>query len=120
MELGWCDFCLRVANVKASREFYERLGFRQVEGKDEEGWAVVINDSARLGLFEEKHLGERPFTINFRGANIGALVGALVVNGFSFHGEPKFSEDGSGSARILDPDGNLIFFDSAPGETQAR
>jgi hypothetical protein len=37
MELGWCDVCLKVASTKLSREFYEKMGFRRVEGEDSEG-----------------------------------------------------------------------------------
>ena len=32
MELGWCDVCLPVGDVTASRDFYAKLGFRVVEG----------------------------------------------------------------------------------------
>ncbi len=41
MELGWCDVCLNVKDVTASRDFYAKLGFRVVEGKIEENWQVM-------------------------------------------------------------------------------
>jgi hypothetical protein len=34
------------------------------------------------------------------------LVDELKAKGVAFNGEPMYREDGSGSFRILDPDGN--------------
>ena len=117
MDLGWLDVCLRVTDVRVSRTFYEELGFRQVEGEDEEGWAVVVNGEARLGLFEPKYMSQQ-VTLNFRGGNIRAISDELTQRGFRFVEEPKVNEDGSGSAILRDPDGHTLFFDTAPGETK--
>ena len=117
MELGWLDVCLRVENVRISRTFYQELGFRRVEGEDEEGWAVVVNGEARLGLFEPKYMSQQ-VTLNFRGGDVGAITSELSRRGFEFVEEPKSSPDGSGSAVLRDPDGHTIFFDTAPGETK--
>lgn len=119
MDLGWLDVCLTVKDVRVSRDFYEKLGFRRVEGTDDEGWAVVVNGESRLGLYEPQHGDvENGFTLNFRGGNIGELVAAIQAEGLSLEGEPKPREDGSGSANLRDPDGYKIFFDSSPGETK--
>ena len=32
MDLGWCDVCLNVQDVAVTRAFYEKLGFRVVDG----------------------------------------------------------------------------------------
>lgn len=117
VEFGWLDVCLRVEDVKASRDFYERLGFRRVEGEDEEGWAVVVKGDARLGLFEPKYMSQQ-VTLNFRGGNVGQITEELTRRGFRFVEEPKTSSDGSGSAVLRDPDGHTLFFDTAPGETK--
>ena len=118
MDLGWCDVCLRVKSAKASREFYSLLGFRQVEGKDEEGWAVITNDDLRLGLYEEQHVGEDSMTINFRGGDVMANAKLLQDKGIEFHMGPKAGKEGGGSAMFRDPDGFNIFLDTAPGETK--
>lgn len=119
MDLGWLDVCLTVKDVHVSRAFYEKLGFRRVEGNDEEGWAVVVNGESRLGLYEPQHGDvENGFTLNFRGGNIGELVAAIRGAGLEFEGEPKPRDGGSGSASLKDPDGYKIFLDSAPGETK--
>ena len=118
MNVGRCDVCLRVTSAAASRRFYETLGFRSVEGSDEEGWCVVTNGDLRLGLFEGQFMGEVPVSLNFRGGNIGAIVTELATCGHTFVSDPKVYQDGTGSARLTDPDGHLIFFDTAPGELE--
>ena len=118
MDLGWCDFCLRVASAKVSREFYGHLGFRRVEGKDEEGWAVVTNGDVRLGLYEEQHVGKEALTINFRGGDVRANAEALMAKGLEFEKGPKDGKDGGCAATLRDPDGYSVFLDTAPGETK--
>src|ERR1051326_8630983 len=118
MNLGWCDVCITVDSVTASREFYERLGFRRVEGEDEKGWAVVTNDDLRLGLFESQFMDGYPFTLNFRGGDVFAIAESLKASGIECSSGPKRASNGGCSATIHDPDGHLIFFDTAPGETK--
>lgn len=118
MDLGWCDVCLKVASAKASREFYELLGFRRVEGKDEDGWAVMTNDDVRLGLFDQRHVGDDALTLNFRGGDVQANCEELKANGLSFEMGPKEGKSGGWSAILRDPDGYSVFLDTAPGETK--
>jgi catechol 2,3-dioxygenase-like lactoylglutathione lyase family enzyme len=118
MKLGRLDLCLRVSSAAKSRAFYEGLGFEHVEGNEEQGWAVVANDEVRLGLFEAKFMDDDAVSLNFRGAHIGNLSADLQAKGYKFASEPKFQEDGTGSARLRDPDGHMIFFDT--GETDPR
>lgn len=118
MELGWCDICLKVASAKASREFYEKLGFRRVEGEDIEGWAVMTNGDLRLGLYQPEHVGEDSLTINFRGGDVVANCEALKALGVGPIDGPRVSTQGGASATFRDPDGNNIFLDTAPGETK--
>lgn len=117
MDLGWCDVCLRVASAKASREFYEKLGFRRVEGEDSEGWAVVTNGDQRLGLYEAKHMGADAVTINFRGGNVPEICRALEAQGIVF-ADDSSQHKHEWSRTLRDPDGYNIFFDTAPGETK--
>jgi len=119
MNIGKCDICLRVGSVQRSRAFYKDLGFRRVEGSDEEGWAVVVNSQTRIGLFEAQYM-EAPFTLNFRGADISEIAHDLTAKGHTFEKGPALSSGGCGSATWLDPDGNRIFFDTAPGDLSDR
>lgn len=118
MDLGWCDFCLRVSSARASREFYEKLGFHRVEGNDDEGWAVMTNGDARLGLYESAHMGGSPFSLNFRGGDVRANADALVSRGLTLERGPVEGAGGGWSAWLRDPDGHEIFLDTAPGETR--
>ena len=115
MDLGWCDVCLRVASAKASRAFYEKIGFVLVEGDDEEGWAVVTNGGQRLGLYEARHMGDDAVTLNFRGGNVPQIVRELEKNGIKFHDDSR-QHKSEWSRTLRDPDGYNLFFDTAEGE----
>lgn len=119
MELGWCDLCLNVENVTVSREFYEGIGFRKVEGNDEEGWAVMVNGETRIGLYQQERMGEGDFCINFRGGPVGTIVKDLEAKGYEFEPEYKIQDDGPyGTAFLKDPDGYVLMFDHEKGETK--
>jgi catechol 2,3-dioxygenase-like lactoylglutathione lyase family enzyme len=120
MNLGWCDVCLLVASAKRSREFYEKLGFHQVEGDDEQGWAVVANDVVRLGLYERRHMGNEALSLNFRGGDVPAIARSLQEAEIAMESGPTQSRLGGWSANVRDPDGYLLFFDAEPGETKKR
>lgn len=117
MNLGWCDFCLRVNNAGVSREFYENLGFIRVEGDDAEGWTVMVNSETRIGLFQPEFMSI-PVSLNFRGGNVLEVCDHLEQRGVTFSKPPKVGKSGGASAELIDPDGHLIFLDSAPGETK--
>lgn len=118
MHLGWCDVCLRVGDVGRSRAFYEGLGFRRVEGVDEQGWAVVVHETVRLGLYEARHMGSNPMTLNFRGGDVLAIARELESHGYAFDSPAKPGPAGGASATLKDPDGYALFFDTAPNETR--
>ncbi|MCH8275237.1 MAG: VOC family protein [Armatimonadetes bacterium] len=118
MDLGWCDVCLNVKDAAVSRSFYEGLGFRRVEGDDDEGWAVVTNGDVRLGLYDSRHTDADALTLNFRGADVFAVAEELTAKGYAFSSGPTRNASGGCSAVLLDPDGHRLFFDTAPGETK--
>jgi catechol 2,3-dioxygenase-like lactoylglutathione lyase family enzyme len=118
MDLGWLDVCLRVADVRQSRAFYEELGFRRVEGEDGEGWAVVVNGEARIGLYEARHMGDQAFNLNFRGGNVVDIAKGLAEAGHRFEKPLSVSESGGASVTARDPDGHILFFDSSPSEVK--
>ena len=118
MDLGWLDVCLRVADVAVSRAYYEGLGFRPVEGDDAQGWAVMVNGEARIGLYEAVHMEGDAFSLNFRGGDVVAIAADLKAKGYAFHKDLHLSNQGGASARLMDPDGHAIFFDCAPGESK--
>lgn len=118
MDLGWLDVCLRVRDFEASREFYNKLGFAMVEGEPEKGWGVFVREESRIGLFVEGFMPEDHFSLNFRGGCIPEVLKCLETHGIEPIATPILVDGKAGSVKFRDPDGYLIFVDSAPGETK--
>lgn len=116
-DLGRLDVCLSVADFRRSAAFYEKLGFREVEGDRRKGWAVFERGGARVGLY---HGFIKTNMLNFRGGDVPAVVRAMEAAGLHPY-EVKFvGREGAGSARVKDPDHNVILFDTALEERRAR
>lgn len=116
-KLGWLHLCLNVADIEKSCDFYEKLGFVQVDGQRSEGWAIMHNAATELGLFCGFGETGTP-SLNFRGANIDELAEHVRSLGMVFHTEPKTDGKGSGSFLIDDPAGKRLFMDTSPQELQ--
>ena len=112
-DLGRLDVCLTVADLAAATGFYETLGFAKVEGQSEKGWAVLARGSARIGLFKG-YISEN--TLNFRAGHIGELLAAARKAGLAVEGVVDHDNPHCGSFTVRDPDGNQLFFDTAPEE----
>lgn len=52
MRLGNFSVSLAVKDLAASREFYEKLGFKAVGGNAEQNWLILQNDASTIGLFQ--------------------------------------------------------------------
>src|SRR5947208_2032335 len=52
LELGTFSVSLTVKDLKASREFYEKLGFKVFAGQPSGGYLIMRNGEATLGLFQ--------------------------------------------------------------------
>ncbi|MEM7334210.1 MAG: VOC family protein [Chloroflexota bacterium] len=115
MDLGEYTPCLKVADINSSIEFYEKLGFKLIEDFREENWAVLLHNNMVLSLYQE-HI-ERNL-INFRGGDIKAIEKEATANGIEFSKPATRHDDNSWSAEILDPDGNVIFFNTYPDERE--
>lgn len=107
MDLGTFSISLAVKDLRASRAFYEKLGF-EVVGGDDEKWAILRNGDAVIGLFEG--LFERNI-ITFNPADARAVQTELKGRGLEL--EQECDEEGEGPAHLvlLDPDGNPILID---------
>lgn len=113
MNLGWCDVCLNVEDLDASRKFYEKLGLQLVEGNEDDGYFVLYNDAIRIGLYKGHFEG---FMFNFRGGDVLENARALQEKGLVLESGPTPGKEGGGSATLHDPDGNIIFLDTHPDE----
>ena len=52
MELGTFSISLTVKNIKASREFYEKLAFHAFAGDESQNWLILKNGEHAIGLFQ--------------------------------------------------------------------
>jgi hypothetical protein len=52
MQLGTFSINLNVKDIAKSRAFYEALGFTVVEGDQSQGWLVMKNGDANIGIFQ--------------------------------------------------------------------
>jgi catechol 2,3-dioxygenase-like lactoylglutathione lyase family enzyme len=120
MDLGAFSVSLAVKDLAASRAFYEQLGFESFHGEAEQGWLILKNGNAVIGLFQgmfEKNIltfnpgwdqtaqPVDPFT------DIRDIQRRLRDAGVSFDQEADESTTGPASFIITDPDGNPVLVD---------
>ena len=120
MELGAFSISLAVADIAASRDFYEQLGFEVVGGDPAEGWQILRNGDHTIGLFQgmfDKNIltfnpgwdsHARPLDTF---TDVRELQRQLKARGVQLVSEAD--EDGAGPASFvaIDPDGNPVLVD---------
>ena len=52
MQLGAFSISLAVKDIKASKDFYEKLGFQVFHGDITQNWLILKNDDTTIGLFQ--------------------------------------------------------------------
>ena len=60
VELGAFSISLAVADIEASRAFYEKFGFEVIGGDAAENWLILQNDGHTIGLFPGDVREEHP------------------------------------------------------------
>ena len=115
MDLGEHYPCLNVENLQRSLEFYQKLDFKIIEDHQSDNWAVLQHNNMALCLYQD-HIENN--LINFRGGDIEAIHTEASARGIHFSKPAKKHPDGSWSAEVLDPDGNVIFFNTFPDERE--
>lgn len=120
LELGNFSVSLAVKNLAASRDFYEKLGFRTIGGNAAQNWLILQNGSATIGLFQGM-FDKNTLTFNpgwdASAANlphfqdVRDIQRTLQARGIS--PTPPADEASTGPAflMVLDPDGNPILID---------
>lgn len=108
MDVGKFSLSLAVQDLKASRDFYQKLDFKVIDGKEEENWLILQNGRAVIGLFQgmfEKNL------LTFNPPDVRQIQKHLKSEGIRLIKEAD--EEGEGPAHITleDPDGNPILLD---------
>ncbi|MFZ0390403.1 MAG: VOC family protein [Calditrichia bacterium] len=120
MELGNFSVSLAVRNIKASKSFYEKLGFQVFAGDEAQNWLILKNGDCIIGLFQgmfdkniltfnpgwDKDAGKLDAFTDVR-----ELQKELKSKGIKIENEADESGSGPASFMITDPDGNPILFD---------
>lgn len=120
MQLGAFSISLAVKNIQASKDFYEKFGFKSYGGDIAQNWLIMKNDDHIIGLFQgmfEKNI----LTFNpgwDSNANkletftdVRELQQQLKASGVTLQTEADESTTGPASFVALDPDGNPILVD---------
>jgi catechol 2,3-dioxygenase-like lactoylglutathione lyase family enzyme len=119
MRLGNFSVSLAVKNLAASREFYEKLGFRAVSGNGK-NWLILQNETSTIGLFQgmfEKNV--MTFNPGWDRAcatlpdfdDVREIQRMLTSRGIEPTVKADESTTGPASLMLIDPDGNPILID---------
>ena len=120
MELGVFSISLAVKDIKASKAFYEKLGFRVFGGDMAQNWLILKNGQHAIGLFQGM-FDKNTLTFNpgwdSNAEKLGTftdvreLQNLLKAQGVEFVSEADESTTGPASFVVMDPDGNPILVD---------
>ncbi|MBD0824509.1 VOC family protein [Aestuariibaculum marinum] len=120
MTLGAFSISLSVKDIKASKHFYETLGFSVFAGDMDKNYLIMKNGNALIGLFEGM------FENNILTFNPGwdenakpldtfddvrTIQKHLKSSGILLKSEADETTSGPASCVVLDPDGNAILID---------
>jgi lactoylglutathione lyase len=120
MELGAFSISLTVKDIKASKAFYEKLGFKEFGGNISQNWLILKNGECVIGLFqgmfERNSLTFNPgWDSNAQKLNtftdVRELQRQLKAQGVELISEADESTTGPASFVLMDPDGNPILID---------
>jgi catechol 2,3-dioxygenase-like lactoylglutathione lyase family enzyme len=120
MQLGAFSISLTVQDIKASNEFYEKLGFEFFGGDISQNWVILKNGDYVIGLFQGM-FDKNMLTFNpgwdknaqelDEFTDVRELQRQLKEQGVEFASEADENTTGPGSFMVVDPDGNPILFD---------
>ena len=120
MELGAFSISLAVKDIKASKAFYEKLGFTVFMGEIAQNWLILKNGEHAIGLFQG--MFERN-TLTFNPGwdkdaqkldsfvDVRELQKQLKAQGVEIVSAADESTRGPASFMVMDPDGNPILVD---------
>ena len=120
MELGAFSISLAVSDIRASKAFYEKLGFELFGGDISQNWLILKNGDHVIGLFQG--MFERNLLTFNPGwdsdareldafTDVRDLQRILKEQGVAFVSEADEGTTGPASFVIVDPDGNPILVD---------
>ena len=120
MKLGAFSISLNVKDIKASKQFYETLGFTVFAGQMEKNYLIMKNGNALVGLFQGM-FDNNILTFNpgwDENANklesfddVRTIQKQLKKAGLKLESEADETTKGPASFVVLDPDGNAVLID---------
>jgi lactoylglutathione lyase len=120
MQLGAFSISLAVKNLEASRQFYEKLGFKAFCGEPAQNWVILKNGDHVIGLFQGM-FDKNMLTFNpgwdqnaqklATFTDVRELQRQLKAQGIKLMTEAEESTTGPASFIVVDPDGNPILVD---------
>jgi len=120
MELGNFSISLTVKDLEASKQFYEKFGFKKFGGDEAQGWLILKNGDYVIGLFqgmfEKNMLTFNPgWDSNAKKlpsfTDVRDIQKQLKAQGLKFVTEADESTAGPAHFVVTDPDGNPILVD---------
>jgi catechol 2,3-dioxygenase-like lactoylglutathione lyase family enzyme len=120
MELGAFSVSLAVKDIEASRQFYEKFGFRAFAGDASKNWLILKNGPHVIGLFRgmfEKNILTFNPGWDQSAQKLGSFTDVrelqrqLKAQGVRLLNEADESTTGPASFVAVDPDGNPILVD---------
>ena len=120
MNLGNFSVSLSVKDIKASKAFYEALGFTVFHGDIDQNWLILKNETSIIGLFQgmfEKNIltynpgwdANANTLDNY--TDIRDIQKQLEAKGLNLVRKVEEGTSGPASITLLDPDGNPILID---------
>ena len=120
MKLGAFSISLSVKDIKASKQFYENLGFTVLGGGLDQNYLIMKNENSLIGLFQgmfDNNILTFNPGWNENGNNVESfndireIQEQLKNKGINIENEIDKNSSGPASFIITDPDGNVILFD---------
>ena len=120
MELGNFSVSLAVKDIAASRDFYEKFGFKVFMGNAAQKWLIMKNGEHVIGLFQgmfEKNILTFNPGWDSNAQNLPAFTDVrelqrqLKAKGVKLQKEADENSTGPASFMAVDPDGNQILVD---------
>jgi lactoylglutathione lyase len=120
MELGAFSISLAVKDIRASKAFYEKLGFEVFMGDISQNWLILKNGEHVIGLFqgmfERNILTFNPGWDNNAQkvdtfTDVRELQNQLKAQGVELMSEADENTTGPANFMVVDPDGNPILVD---------
>lgn len=120
MTLGAFSVSLAVKDLRASKAFYEKLGFEPFAGSMEMNYLILKNGDTLIGLFQGMFEGN---ILTFNPGwdsnakpldqfdDVRDIQKKLKDSGIKVENEVDEASSGPGSFMVVDPDGNAILID---------